>query len=316
MIDKITESRYKAILDQMMNFLHHGTGEGVGRYNRTSVYSNDVLLSITPNDIVEWMKFKAYGGNFADGAQPTGARSNSLSFYKKAISHYMPNTLHQWNEVRNEGNPTRSVAVNAFIKFIKKKEARNEGAESCVRRPMSETEFELLHTVLRQEASGGGSWVIWRFGMPALINLQFHMIARIDDTTQIILNHIRLHDHYKEALKTKLNWSKNVLDERDAPWQVVLGSCSAKFCVYISLGIWLEMNLRYNVYAEESPFVFAFTPDCTSPGGGKKSKVIAQRIFGQGVFRRPEFMVLDEETDKVGQLGSHRIRKSAATRMR
>jgi hypothetical protein len=46
--------------------------------------------------------------------------------------------------------------------------------------------------------------------MPALINFQFHMIARIDNTTQVVLDHIHVHDNFENALKTKLNWSKNV----------------------------------------------------------------------------------------------------------
>jgi hypothetical protein len=43
------------------------------------------------------------------------------------------------------------------------------------------------------------------------------MIAQIDDTTQVIMEHIRVHDNFENALKTQLNWSKNIQDERDAP---------------------------------------------------------------------------------------------------
>ena len=60
--------------------------------------------------------------------------------------------------------------------------------------------------------------------MPALTNYQFHMIARIDDTTQVVLEHIQINDNFENALKTWLNWSKNVRDERDAPWQIMLAT--------------------------------------------------------------------------------------------
>jgi hypothetical protein len=145
--------------------------------------------------------------------------------------------------------------------------------------------------------------------MPALINFQFHLIARIDDTTQVILDHIRIHDNFENALKTRLNWSKNVQDERDAPWQVVLGSMNAVFCVFISLGLWLELNLQSSPSAAASPYVFAFSEDVTIPSGGHKTKEIAQTIFGQKIFKREEFQ-------SAGLLGSHSIRKFASTHVR
>jgi hypothetical protein len=120
--------------------------------------------------------------------------------------------------------------------------------------------------------------------MPAFINFQFHLIARIDDTTQVILDHIRVHDSFENAFKTKLNWSKYVRDERDAPWQVILGSMNPVFCVYNSLGLWLETNLKLNPLAIASPYLFAFSDDITMPGVPKSQNDIAKRIFGQNVF--------------------------------
>ena len=67
--------------------------------------------------------------------------------------------------------------------------------------------------------------------MSAMINFQFHVIGRIDDTTQVLINHIRVHDSFPNCLKTKLNWSKNVRDERDAPWQIILGAMDTTYCV-------------------------------------------------------------------------------------
>ena len=145
--------------------------------------------------------------------------------------------------------------------------------------------------------------------MPALINLQFHLIARIDDMTQVVLEHIRVHDNFPNARKTHLNWSKNVQDERDAPWQVVLGSMNAAFCVFVSLGLWLEVNLKSNPSAIASPYVFSFSDDVTVPAGGRKAKDIAQTIFGKRVFKCEEFQ-------SAGLLGSHSIWKFASTHVR
>jgi hypothetical protein len=315
-MDSVTP-KYKSTLDQLMTFLHRdGAMDGAvgGRYTRNRQYTVDELIAITPEDIVRWMTWKAYGENPAPGAGPTFARSNSLAFYKKAISHFMPNINLNWNSVTKDGNPTKSPPVNKFIAKVKKAEARNEGAESQVRRSMSESEFLLLHDLLK--LGNPSNQLLWRFGIPALINYQFHMMARIDDVTQVVLRHIRVHDHFSDALKTRLNWSKNVLDERDAPWQVMLGSLNHKCCVYISLGLWLELSIRQNVQAMISPYLFAFSPDCSVPRGGQRAKDMVQTIYRQRVFMRPEFLLLDEDTGRVGPLGSHSIRKFSSTHMR
>ena len=127
---------------------------------------------------------------------------------------------------------------------------------------MQEAEFRRLHEIFKTVggASLSGRSLVWKYGIPALMDFQFHLIARIDDTTQVILEHIRTHDTFENALKTRLNLSKNVQDERNAPWQIVLGSMDPVFCVLISLGVWLELNLRHNPAAVASPYVFAFTP--------------------------------------------------------
>jgi hypothetical protein len=126
-----------------------------------------------------------------------------------------------------------------------------------------------------------------------------------------VLEHIRVHDTFPNALKTRLNWSKNVEDERDAPWQIVLGAMNPVYCVLCSLGLWLETNLTNNPFAMASPYVFAFSEDITVPKGGQKAKDIAQVIFGQKVFPGPQFV-----DDENGPLGSHSIRKYAATHAR
>ena len=84
---------------------------------------------------------------------------------------------------------------------------------------MQEAEFRRLHEIFKTVggASLSGRSLVWKYGIPALMDFQFHLIERIDDTTQVILDHIRTHDKFENALKTRLNWSKNAQDERDAP---------------------------------------------------------------------------------------------------
>jgi hypothetical protein len=84
--------------------------------------------------------------------------------------------------------------------------------------------------------------IVLQFGLPALLNFQFHLIARIDDTTQVLLSSLWTHNCFgTNILKTRLNWSKNLSEERNAPWQIVMGSVDASFSVLISTALWLEM---------------------------------------------------------------------------
>jgi hypothetical protein len=73
--------------------------------------------------------------------------------------------------------------------------------------------------------------LIWKFGMPAFLNYQFHLIARIDNTTQVTIDNIYVHNEISNCLKTKLSWSKNVQEERDVPWQMMMGSMHSDYCV-------------------------------------------------------------------------------------
>jgi hypothetical protein len=261
------------------------------------------------------MNQKAFGvTDPALDANPTLARANLLEYWKKALSFFMPNRLIVWVLGRNEGNPTRSIEVNNLIKRVRKKEVRKQGVAPQCRRAMTEAEFRTMQNILRNH---DGRSLIWQYGLYALTIFQFHLIARIDDTTQVLVENIRVHDSFCHALKTRLNWSKNVSEERDAPWQIVLGSMDTAFCVLTSLALWMELNLRSNPNAILSPYVFNFSDDNSIPSGGQKSKETAQLIFGK-IFKMEAFTgPADANNDGAADhLGSHSIRKFAATHTR
>ena len=202
-----------------------------------------------------------------------------------------------------------SSDVNNLIRRVKKKEVRKQGVLSKAKRPLTEAEFRKMQNILQNHNKFN---FIWRYGLYSLTNFQFHMIARIDDTTQVLIDNIQVHDSFPNALKTRMNWSKNVTEERDAPWQIVMGATDTMFCVLTSLALWLEMHFRWNPNALLSPYVFSFTNDITVPAGGKKSKEIASNAFTR-IFKMEEFVnggVVPEG------LGSHSIRKFASTHAR
>jgi hypothetical protein len=126
------------------------------------------------------------------------------------------------------------------------------------RRALTEKEFRMLHQVFKTQSPPSKHLELtWKFGMPAFLNYQFHLIARIDNTTQVTIDNIRVYDKFSNCLKTKLNWSKNGQEERDAPWQM-MGSMDSEYCVLVSIGLWLELNLMTNGSAMISPYLFSF----------------------------------------------------------
>ncbi len=100
-------------------------------------------------------------------------------------------------------------------------------------------------------------------------------------------------------------------EERDAPWQIILGSMDTVFCVLASLSLWMKLNLRCNPNASLFPYVFGFCDDNSIPSGGKESKETAHNIF------KMEASTGNECGDIAAEgVGSHSIRKFAATHAR
>jgi hypothetical protein len=225
-------------------------------------------------------------------------------YWKKALSSFMPNRLMVWNEISGVGNPTRSIALNDLIKYVKKKEVRGQGAPSQARRSIKDAEFRRVVELLKEEEG-----IIKKYGIPAMMAFQFHMIARIDCSTQVMIANLRPHDHFTFCLKVRLNWSKNVMEERDAPFQAVVASKDHTYCVHPVLAMWLEVYMENNPTALLTPYLFAFSDDTSVPDGGEKAKAMVQQVFNSAIFNRPEFY-------ETGNLGSHSVRKYASTHSR
>ena len=294
---------YKRVLQKVMSHI-----DGID-YDTDHEHSRERLGSLTPEDLLLWFNHKCFGSSTPDENALPVVRSSSIEFWKKALSAFMPNRLMSWNEISQVGNPTKSTQLNDLIKLVKKYEVRKQGVPSQARRPFSSSEFEKIKEMLKSH----GKDIIWLYGVPAQMNYQFHMIARADDTMNVLLDSIQAHPRFNFCLKTKLNWSKNVREERDAPWQVIMGSSESTYCVIISLAIWLEIYFKELHYSADSPFLFAFSPDCRFPEGASSGKDKLRRIFSDRVFR--ESGLIGSMTEG-GILGTHSNQKFASTHAR
>ncbi len=101
-------------------------------------------------------------------------------------------------------------------------------------------------------------------------------------------------------------------DEQNAPWQIVLGSPHPVHCILCSLALWLEMNLKLNPTALNSPFVFCISGSVRVPDGGLKTKAMIHSAFTL-LCRREDFKGEDngKGATELSLLGSHSIQKHA-----
>ena len=106
-------------------------------YQRDRTFTREHLLTLTPDDIVEFFNLKVYGSpNSATNAMPKYGRSTSLESCKKHINYFMPNCLICWDVQTLRENLTRSITVNGLINQIKKgrslKERKNISRKKAI----------------------------------------------------------------------------------------------------------------------------------------------------------------------------------------
>ena len=284
---------YQPYMVEFMCFFHGGV-----EYAADTVFERERLLEIRPNDVKRYLTMKAYKDpypNIVGGARPIHARSDSLYYMKKALSRYMPYRTANW--VNGQGNPTKSDIVNDMIKEVKKFEVRGEGAPSNAKRPLKQSEFRKTLSLFRAQ----GDWNHrWRYPMMCL--WQFNLIGRVDDVVHFKLTDPRGHNDFDFALKTKVRWSKNVMEERQCPPQILLGSMDPLFCIHLNLGLYLEETLSRN-----PDQVYLFT-DATGNNAAVNLKQTYRKRLERVVWSQDEFTALATEEDEEG-VGTHSYRK-------
>jgi len=282
-----------------MSFKHHGNLTHYS-HRTTPAFSEAELGQLTPEDVVKYMNFSTYETATPEPeARPLNWRSDTAEFAKKAISHYMPSTG-SWNQAGSHGNPTRSRQVQQFISTLKRKQVRQLGRPCAAKRDMTLAEFKLAAKILEEQ----DDWNCNRW-LQAM-RMQFHMIGRGDDVHHMETKSLRVHPQFKFALQTKMRWSKNVLEERDCPPQILLGAANPVFCIILSLAIYLEE--RFSSYGTHSRFLYTEDVNDSAPKRAVKSY---SRTVRETVFLNASFQALSSVTG--GSLGMHSFRKFPAT---
>jgi len=243
----------------------------------------------------------AYGkSDIGDDDRPVKARSSTLFFYKKALSSFMYNGNSHWDDVLNRGNPTKSKEVNNMIKQVIKHEVRHEGVPSKARRAFEFKEFMQLSMLMRKKGfkenvslAESQRWC----RLTALMNLQWQLMARMDDMLHLKLKTITTNLEFPFALNIKMRWSKNITEERDSPEQVLFGSFEETICPLLILAMYIEICGVTGELLEKSGFLF----------GGSAAQSAIRRQF-DSLLQDDEFTALLE-----GLLGNHSVRKGSVT---
>ena len=293
------ERQYRPHLFALMNFIRAENDNDNGNYAAEHEFSQEELLTVRPEHVCRFFAMKAFGtATPGPDDRPNLCRSSTIAFSKKAISYFMPNRLPTWNVDTQAGNPTKSVSVNNLIKRIKRHEVRNEGVGSSAVRPLEPAEFVSLIKHVMAMADPG-----LRFGLSAYYKFQCHMITRVDDAAQLMLENLKPHPAFPFALLCKVNWSKNVLEERDASDQILLASSNHHYCILLALALYLEWRFQNNA-AHGDDRVFPLSNSIAS------SKAKASTMFKKTVEKATFERVGDNN------LGTHSLRKFPATMAR
>ena len=92
----------------------------------------------------------------------------------------------------------------------------------------------------------------------ALNSFQLHMVGRLDGSAKFREADLKAYTMFPEfGVWARLPWSKNVVEERDAPPQVLLASMDTRYDCISNLGLWLEYHYKLN--PGENEFIFAYS---------------------------------------------------------
>ena len=262
---------------------------------------DEVLVAITPEEVKRFLCQKAYGHPDPGPTDyPTSCRANTLVVYKKAISWFLPRQSHPWDEVGRAGNPTRSSLVNSVVKRVQKYEVRKQGADSQCRRPIEYEEYIQILELLKKQAHENAAYTMVTnkiLKTLSLITLQWHTISRVDDMCHFRFSDLTSNPSFKFALSCQLRWSKNIMEERDSPQQIILGSMDPRVCPLLNLIHYIEHSNQNNLLQEGEEFLF-----------GAKGTSDQVRKLLMVLFEDPSFKRL-----VAGLLGTHSFRKGPAT---
>jgi len=123
------------------------------------------------------------------------------------------------------------------------------------------------------------------------------------------MDDVKAHARWNFALQQQVRWSKNVMEERDCPDQILMGAMDPHFCVLLLLGAYLEMTFMMGGGMGAK---YLYTTDDSEDAAGRLNKAY-QRHFAK-LRDDPEFIrVAAKYPGGAKAIGSHSNRKLPKT---
>ena len=185
-----------------------------------------------------------------------------------------------------------------MISAVERLQTQGQGIRSQARRDFKFAEVLSLLTAARIAIAGGSGSELYFFLV--VVCMQWHMIARVDDTMKLAYENITHNVQFPFALTFKINASKNISHEGQITEQIMLGSMNPQFCVLLNLAIYIELVLD-GTHDGDREYIFG------SGGKNEASKRKFSKIL-KDLLKHPSFHRL-----AAGLLGTHSLRKGPAT---
>ncbi len=126
---------------------------------------------------------------------------------------------------------------------------------------------------------------------------QFHLIGRANDTCHFEMRDPRGH---------RIRWSKNVVDERKCPDQIILGANDSNWCILIHMAIYLESFLAMHPGAK-----YMFTDSLLETGPNNLKSAWRDRpkkvVWCDAQFKDIQPELDDAENGGIGTHSNHLV---------
>lgn len=296
MPDKKNRKKYQRVLSAFLS------RRDEVEYDKDNVFDAATVSTITEEEVVQWLTYKAYGIDVpSEDDFPIHCRSSTIHFHKKAISYFIPNKHFKWNVEHLAGNPTMSPAISALIRCVKKHEVRGEGVPSEARRAFLPDESRLVLRIAERCNS------VFALQLTTMAKFQVHLIARIDVTAHVKLSELKVHSQFDFALSVRLRWTKNCLEERHAPDQIILGAMDSDYCLIAALSIYLQHAYKFT-NASRSEFFFCDSDKTPDTVKAQVSGLLTRRVLNSDEWEEHQQTQGRNDNDETNNCGTHSYR--------
>jgi hypothetical protein len=209
----------------------------------------------------------------------------------------MSRKLMTWYPVNKMGNPTRLLKVLKAINDVKRFDFRCQGTLTKVQWPIEYKDFLSVLDIVRDPEEEEDE--LKRFRLASVFMLQLHLIGWIDDMMKLKADRVGANHNHPGTGSRKIEWSKNITEERVPTEKFLLASHDTKLGYLLSMG----------VYPEVLGWCDASHINTNDPlFGDTTNGHRAARNGLDSVFKKSKFCKW-----KPGNLGTHNNRKGPAT---